>query len=44
MSGGGGDDNGIKYINIRDKKPIEYFDKDIKLYNEREHQVNSGVP
>lgn len=40
-SGGGGDDNnddGTKYINIRDKKAIEYFDKDIKLYNEREHK------
>jgi len=38
--GGGGDDidDGTKYINIRDKKAIEYFDKDIKLYNEREHK------
>ena len=39
LEGGGIDsDNGTKYINIRDKKAIEYFDKDIKLYNEREHK------
>lgn len=34
---------GTKYINIRDKKAIEYFDKDIKLYNERELQGNHKV-
>lgn len=33
-----GECDGTKYINIRDKKAFEYFDKDIKLYNEREQK------
>lgn len=36
LGGGGTGNDGTKYIDIRDKKAIEYFDKDIKLYNERD--------
>lgn len=38
-----GGDNGIKYIDIKDKKALEIFDKDIQLFNERENDViNTG--
>lgn len=41
LEGGNHATQGIKYIDIRDKKAIEFFDKDIKLLNEMEQKNNT---
>lgn len=40
----GGNENNIKYFDVRDKKAIGYFEKDIKLFNETNNDNKNKEP